>query len=129
MVYLFENGDLSSFQNLDPGGQPLQRPDGGGADGPPGALRVDAVSSARPSQQANPHLHDPDRGAVEPPERARHTHAQDQGALAGTGHLDRQDPHVHQCAHESVCLHQVALVVSGRRVKVPNVHLLNCVHH
>jgi len=58
-------------------------------------------------KRANQHLHDPDRGAGQPPERQRHAHAADQSVHASGGEFHRQVPTMHHCRFHDVPHDQV----------------------
>lgn len=60
-------------------------------------------------ERANQHLHDPDRGAGQPPERQRHSHATDQSLHAGGRKLHRKVPAMHDSRLHDVPHHQVIL--------------------
>uniref|UniRef100_A0A672HA98 Anaphase-promoting complex subunit 10 n=1 Tax=Salarias fasciatus TaxID=181472 RepID=A0A672HA98_SALFA len=58
-------------------------------------------------ERAHQHLHDPDRGSGQPPERQGHAHAADQGLHAGGGELHREVPALHHRGLHDVPHHQV----------------------
>lgn len=70
-------------------------------------LQLPSLLCLPADQRAHQHLHDPDRGSGQPPERPGHAHAADQGLHAGGGELHRQVPTMHHGGLHDVPHHQV----------------------